>query len=197
MLLRTSQLLNVPVMSLQTGKQIAASSRVLLDPSDLKIIAFELVGEGLSEHPSFLRIQDVREVSDIGFIIDSSEEIVGLEDVISLKELYELHFDLEGLRVIDTQKQKLGKVEGSVFNTDTFTVEQLRVKRPLLKSFGDAELLIGHKQIVEINDQEVIVKAPTIKANQRATKKPAASEFTNPFKKPASAPQPDTSSTTQ
>ena len=197
MLLRTSQLLNVPVMSLQTGKQIAASSRVMLDPSDLKIIAFELVGEGLNEHPSFLRIQDVREVSDIGFIIDSSEEIVGLEDVISLKELYELHFDLEGLRVIDTQKQKLGKVEGSVFNTDTFTVEQLRVKRPLLKSFGDAELLIGHKQIVEINDHEVIVKAPTIKANQRTAKKPATSEFTNPFKKPTSAPQPDTSSTTQ
>lgn len=197
MLLRTTQLINVPVMSLQTGKQVASSSRTLIDPANLKIIAFELAGEGLAENPSFLRIQDVREVSDIGFIIDSSDEIVGLDDVISLKELYELQFDLEGLRVVDTLKQKLGKVEGSVFNSDSFMIEQLRVRRPFLKSFGDAELLIAHKQIIEINDHEVIVRAPTVKANSKTAKQGSKVDFSNPFRKPTSAPQPESSSTNQ
>lgn len=195
MLLRTSQLVNIAVMSLQTGKEIASTSRVLIDPANLKIVAFELTGEALDETPSFLRIQDVRELSDIGFIVDSSEEFVGIDDVISLKNLYELEFDLNGLRVIDTQKQKLGKVEDSVFNTNSFMIEQLRVRRPLFKSLGDAELLISHKQIVEINDTSVIVKSPTIKAKQKTAKKASKQEFNNPFRKPHSAPQPEASST--
>lgn len=186
MLLRTSQLLDTPVMSLQTGKEIASTSRVLIDPEDLKIVAFELAGDTLTEVPSFLRIQDIRELSDIGFIVDASDEFVGLDDVISLKKLYELHFDLNTLRAVDTHKQKLGKVYDSVFDTNTFTVEQLCIKRPFLKSLGDAELLIHRKQIVEINDTEVIVRAPSIKAKEKSAKK---SEVKNPFRKPQPTPQ--------
>lgn len=190
MLLRTSQLVNVPVMSLQTGKEIAQTSRVMLDPADLRIVAFELSGENLDQEPSFLRIQDVRELSDIGFIVDSSDEFVGLEDVIRLQEIYELHFDLENMKVIDTTKQKLGKVEGSIFDTNTFSVEQLRVRRPLFKSFGDAELLIHSKQIVEINNDEIVVKAPTVQKGEQAKSSTVKPEFKNPFRAPA--PQPDT-----
>lgn len=191
MLLRTSQLVNVPVMSLQTGKEVATSARVLLDPADLKITAFELSGESLDEHPSFLRIQDIRELSDIGFIVDSSEEFVGLDDVISLKELFELQFELVGMAVIDTQKQKLGKVEDSIFNTNTFLIEQLRVRRPFLKSLGDAELLISSSQIVEINDASIIVQAPTIASTHRGQTPATKKEFKNPFRTPAPSPQTD------
>lgn len=191
MLLRTSQLVNVPVMSLQTGKEIATSARVLLDPTDLKITAFELSGDSLDERPSFLRIQDIRELSDIGFIVDSSDEFVGLDDVISLKELYELQFELVDMPVVDTQKQKLGKVEDSVFNSNTFLVDQLRVRRPLLKSLKDAELLISSSQIVEINDTSIVVQAPTITSRQKSRPQVTKKEFKNPFRAPAPAPQPE------
>lgn len=194
MLLRTSKLLQTPIMSLQVGKEIARTSKVLVDPADLKIIAFELEGESLDEVPSFLRIQDTRELSDIGFIVDSSDEFVGLDDVISLQKIYELQFNLVGLRVIDTHKQKLGKVYDSVFNTNSFTVEQLCVKRPILQSLGDTELLIHSRQIVEVNDTDVIVRAPNVKIDEaRQDTTNSGSRFNNPFKDTRPAPSTETS----
>ena len=63
----------MPVMSLQVGSEIATTSRSLVSPTNLKIIGFELAGKNLVTRPSFLRTEDIRELSNIGFIIDSDE----------------------------------------------------------------------------------------------------------------------------
>ena len=101
MLLRSSQLIGLPVMSLQTGAEIAYSVGLIINPDTLRIVALELDGENLDERPSFLRIEDVRELSNIGFIVDSSDEFIGLEDVISIKNLYDRNFQPIDMRVID------------------------------------------------------------------------------------------------
>lgn len=161
MLLKTSLLNNMPVMSLQVGSEIATTSRCLISPTNLKIIGFELTGKNLVTRPSFLRTEDIRELSNIGFIIDSDEECVGIDDVLLIKEIYELDFSLNGMQVLDKSGQKLGKIYDNVFATETFTIEQLCIKRPFLKSFSDAELLIHRNQIIEINRDSVIVRNQT------------------------------------
>ena len=144
----------MPVMSLQVGSEIATTSRCLISPTNLKIIGFELTGKNLVTRPSFLRTEDIRELSNIGFIIDSDEECVGIDDVLLIKEIYELDFSLNGMQVLDKSGQKLGKIYDTVFATETFTIEQLCIKRPFLKSFSDAEL-------IEINRDSVIVRNQT------------------------------------
>src|SRR6478735_2251568 len=101
MLIAGSRFLNAPVMGLQTGGELARTSREIIDPATLEIIAFELEGPLLTEHPSLLRIADVREFSDMGIIVDSSEEFVSLDDVIKLRDIYDLGFELIGKQVID------------------------------------------------------------------------------------------------
>ena len=188
MLVLGTQLVNTPVMSLQTGAELARTKIPVIDPRTLTIVAYELDGQLLDQHPSLLRIVDIRELSDIGMIVDSSDEFIGVDDVIKLKETYELHFPLIGLSVIDDKKHKLGKVEDYSVEIGGFVIQQLTIRRPIFKSFGDTELLIHRSQIIEINDTTITVKAA---ANEAKDPIPhAAKAYVNPFR-PAGATQPE------
>lgn len=166
-------------MSLQTGGQLARTKAPLIDPRDLSIIAYELDGPRLDAHPSFLRMIDVRELSNLGLIVDSSDEFIGLDDVIKIKEIYDLHFALVDMTVRDVKKRKLGKVTSYSLEPGTFQIVQLNVKRPLLKSLSDTELIIDRSQIVEINDDEIIIKHDE---TPLTPVKRAANAYTNPFR---------------
>ncbi len=188
MLLATSDLLGMPVMSLQTGAEIAETSAVVIDIANLHVLAYELSGAQLDQHPSFLRIEDIRELSDIGFIVDSNDEIVTLDDIVIGKDAYTAKVQLEGMRVIDERGTKLGKVQQVIMSTDSFRVEQLQVGRPFLQSLTEAELLIHRRQIVDIQDHVIVVRSASDKNQppERLEKQP----FINPFRG-AHPPQPE------
>lgn len=174
-------------MGLQTGSELARTSKPVIDPKTLGILAYELTGPLLNDHPSLLRIADVREFSDVGLIVDSSDEFVGLDDIIKLREVYELHFSLVGMNVIDEKRHKLGKVENYTIESGGFIIQQLVIKRPLLKSLNDTHLLVHRTQITEINDTEIIVHSqaeipePVIETVRNS--------YTNPFRKNPQAEQ--------
>lgn len=186
MLISSQRFENIPVMSLQTGGRLARAKKALIDPRNLSIIAYELDGSSLSEHPSFLRIADVRELSNLGLIVDSSDEFVGLDDVIKVKEVYDLHFELIGKLVRDEKKHRLGKVISYAVEPGSFLIKQIAVKRPILKSFNDTELLIDRTQIVEVSDEAIIVKHDE---REPAPVKKAVNTYTNPFRQASSRPQ--------
>ncbi len=181
MLLAGSRLIDAPVMGLQTGSELARTHRPVIDPRTLEIIAYEIVGPLLNTHPSLLRIADVREFSDMGLIVDSSDEFVSPDDIIKLGEIYKLRFDVMGMTVIDEKKQKLGKIIGYTLDTSGFFIQQLNVKRPLFKSLNDTELLIHRSQITEINTDKIVVhseaKIPEPVMNSVRT------AYVNPFRK--------------
>lgn len=188
MLVLGTQLINTPVMSLQTGAELARTKTPVIDPRTLTIVAYELTGHTLDQHPSLLRMADIRELSDIGMIIDSSDEFIGVDDVVKLKETYDLHFPLIGLSVVDDKKRKLGKVEDYSVEIGGFVIQQLTVRRPILKSLGDTELLIHRTQIIEINDTTI-----TVKSASNEVKDPiphAVKAYVNPFRQ-AGSPQPE------
>jgi len=179
MLLPHDRVLKTPVMSLQTGAQLGVTSKILVDPRDLTIVAYELEGPMLDEHPSYLRPADVRELSNLGFIVDSSDEFVGLEDVIRIKQVAGYRFNLIGLEVINEHKKKLGKVQGFNIDSDSYSVQQISVKRPLLHSFGETELLIHRSQIIEVTNSHVKVKSESV---TEPSAKDIVREYTNPFR---------------
>lgn len=181
MLIAGSRLLNAPVMGLQTGGELARTESAVIDPRTLQIVAYTLRGSLLGKQPSLLRIADVREFSDIGIIVDSSDEFVNPDDIIKLNEVYNLHFTLTGKPVIDEKKNKLGKVESYTIETGAFLIQQLSVKRPILKSLTDTHLLIHRTQITEINNEAIIVHS------ERKPVEPVMSAvrtaYVNPFRK--------------
>ena len=189
MLILGSRLHDTAVMSLQTGTRLARIGKPLIDPANLKIMAYEVDGPLLTEHPSFLRTDDIREMGTIGMIIDSTDELVGLHDIIKLEELHSHNFQLIGMPVIDEHRHKLGKVEDYTLETGDFIIQQLNIKRGIIKGLTDTGLLVHRSQITEINDKVIIVKS-TSKKLPTPVMKAAQHEYVNPFRG-TSAPQPE------
>ena len=81
MLLHGSQLIGTPVMGLQTGVELAEVTDAVIDPANLKVLAYVVKGPTLDENPSLLLVGDIRELSDIGMIIDSNDEFVSTDDI--------------------------------------------------------------------------------------------------------------------
>lgn len=186
MLITAERLIDTPVMSLQTGGQLARTKTPLIDPRNLMIVAYELDGPSLDTKPSFLMMSDVRELSNLGLIVDSSDEFIGLNDVIRIREVYDIGFQLIGKTVRDTKDAKLGKVTGYSIEPGSFMIKQLNVKRPFLKSFTDTELIIDRMQITEVNDTEIIISNDE---RQPTPVKQAAKSFTNPFRGVGAQPE--------
>lgn len=191
MLVLGSRLHDTPVMSLQTGTRLAKTSAPIIDPATLKIMAYQIDGPLLDEHPSFLRIDDIREMSGIGMIVDSSDEFVGLDDIIKLKKLHDLGFALVGMPVIDEHKHRLGKVDDYSVETGSFVIQQLNVRRGFLKGLTDTGLLIHRSQITDINDDAIVVKSAA-KKSPAPVLQATRTDFVNPFRTPTPTPEPET-----
>lgn len=181
MLIEGSKLLNYPILSLHTASKIAEVKALIIDPNFLKVVAFE-INAASSKQRLFLETASVREFSKMGMIVDSDEEFVEQGDVIKLKEMIELGFTLENMKVLSKKKTMLGRVEDFIVTTDDFRVMQLIIKRPIYKSLIDPELVIGRSEIHEINDMEIIVKSDESTIIKKSGALDFVPNFVNPFK---------------
>lgn len=179
MLVNGTDLIDTPVLSLQTGSELARTADPIINPHNLSIVAYEVTGPHLDHHPSFLRTEDIRELSPIGMIIDSSEEFVQMDDIIKLKDIYELRYSLIYKTVLDEKRNKIGKVIDYNLEAGDFIIQQLSVKRPLLKSFNESELLIHRSQIIEVTDHAIVIHS---KSENKNVLQKAGSSYVNPFR---------------
>lgn len=186
MLISEMQLVDTPIMSLQTGKELARTSSAIINPRNLSIIAYRVYGPLLTKDPSYLRVADIRELGGLGFIVDSNDEFLESEDIINHKDIYEMDFKLNGKHVVDDTKQKIGKVSDYIIDIDSFIIEQIIVKRPLLKSLSEDELIVHRSQIIEVTDDLIIIRSNKIKSSMKAK---TSRHYVNPFR--STTPQPE------
>lgn len=193
MLLIGSKVANMPVLSLHVGGPIAEIREAVIDPEDLKVIAYTLDGPIIRNDPevgNLLDTQDVREISGSGLIVDSADRFTTREDVVRFDKVMNLGFHLVGLKVVTTDGKKLGKIVDYTLDSSTFMIYQLIVQRPFMSSIMDPELTINRSQIVEVDDFKVTIKHDKAQVKMPKEKKKAEPEefvpnFTNPFRKPA------------
>lgn len=197
MLLLGERLRNAPVMSLRVGIKVARTVAPVIDPRTLTIAAYEVDGPSLDSKPSFLLVADIRELSDLGMIIDDSDELVGEGDVIKLQETREFNFNLIGMKVVDARGRRLGRVEDYTVDTDSFTIQQLSVRAGLIGSLSSTGHMVHRSQIIEINDQHIVVKSTEKKLTSLETSGAVHRTYSNPFRRPMSEPQPESSHANQ
>ena len=199
-----SNMTNFPVLSLHVGGEIARTKQAIIDPEDLKIIAYTLEGAIIQNDPevgNILDLADVRELSEKGFIVDSADVFTTRDDVVKLDEIMSLDFNLVGLKVVDQRGKKLGKIVDYTIDSGSFMVYQLIVQRPVMSSFIDPQLTINRSQIVEIDDFKVTIKHSTSQVKVKKPKEEPKEEFmpnfSNPFRKPDYAPSDDEASSSK
>ena len=186
-------MIGAPVLSLHVGGPVANTREAIIDPEDLRIVAYTLEGAIIKNDPdvgNILDTQDVREISGSGLIVDSTDRFTTREDVVRLDKIMDLGFSLVGLKVVTQDGKKIGKVVDYTMDSGTFMVYQLIVQRPFMSSLLDPELTINRSQIIEIDDYKVTIKHDKAQVKVPKEKKKSEPEefvpnFTNPFRKPA------------
>lgn len=183
MLLLSEKLFDVPIMSLQTGSELARSKQPIINPYTLSIIALYVD----DAHSIVLHVDDIREVSTIGYIIDDNDKLMSLENLVRLQEVIDLGFSLIGLPVWDSYGNKLGKVSDYTYDESRFEIQQLFIKQSFFRSISNTSNIVHRRQIISVTTEKVIVEIPTIK-DKLTERAEAATQFVNPFR---SNPQPD------
>ena len=182
MLVYNSKLIGTPVLSVQASGAIAEITAPVVNPDNLKVLAFKLQGPVVNAANNLLDIKSIREYSPLGMVIDDNDELIGPEDVVKIKEILDLNFNLIGLKVETKKGSKLGKITDFTLTSEDFTIQQIIVKRPTIKSFMDPELTIHRREIVEITDYKVVVKDEEKVIKARASKEDFVPNFVNPFR---------------
>lgn len=183
MLVSGSRLIGTPILSMQAAGPIATVAAAIIDPNNLKILGLKLSGPLVAHsNENLIDVKSIREYSRYGCIIDSADELIAEDDVIKIKNVLELNFDLIGLKVETKQGTKLGRVSDYTLTSEDFMVQQIIVRRPALKALVDPELTISRKEIVEVTDYKIIVKD-----EEKVIKEKAENDFIpnfiNPFRK--------------
>ena len=183
MWVQASRLIGTKVLSMQSTSAIGAVSKPIVDPSDCKILGFYLSGPLVDRSANILDTKSIREYSRYGMVVDSIDELVNKEDVVKISKVIDLNFNLIGLKVETKKGTKLGKVMDYTVTSEDYIVQQIIVKRPIMKSLVDLDLTIPRSEIVEIDDYKIIVKDEESVIKKKAETEDFIPNFVNPFRK--------------
>lgn len=158
MLQLSGSLINRPVLSLRTGGVVATTTVAIINPNNLKVEGFFCADSIDHKRTLVLLYQDIRDFIAQGFVIDDHDMLAEPGELIRLKDILDLHFELLGKQVVTTDKQKIGKVVDYATDTMTMYVQKIYVGQSIFKSFAGGSLGVDRTQIVEITDRKIVVQ---------------------------------------
>jgi sporulation protein YlmC with PRC-barrel domain len=156
MLQLSASLLNKSVLSLRTGTPIATITGAIINPNNLKIEGF-YCQDRYDKKELILLYQDIRDIMPKGYVVNDHDVLVEAEELVRLKDVLELNFELIGKHVETISKQKVGKVSDYAAEVETMFVQKIYVAQSILKSFTGGSLSIDRTQINEITPKRIII----------------------------------------
>jgi uncharacterized protein YrrD len=157
MLQLSAALLNKSVLSLRTGAPIATITAPIFNPNNLKIEGFYCQDRFNKKKELILLYQDIRDIMSNGYVVNDHDVLVEAGELVRLKSVLELNFELLGKQVVTTNKQKVGKVSDYATEMETMFVQKIYVAQSILKSFTGGSLSIDRNQVVEITPRRIII----------------------------------------
>lgn len=171
MLQLSSALKNLPVMSLRTGTQVAVALAPVINPNNLKIEGFycqDTHSKGKQE--VILINQDIRDIIPQGIVVNDYDVLTEASELVRLRDVLSMRFDVLGKLVTTTRHMRVGKVEDYSVELNSMYIQKLYISRPLYKISG-GNLGVDRTQIVEITDKKIIIQdlLEKVPAGVRAT----------------------------
>lgn len=153
---------NLPIMSLRTGGKVGMASQPIINPNNLKIEGWHCQ-DIYSNSALILPSLEVREIVHQGIAVNDHDAMTDAEDLVRLKDIIDINFELIGKKVVTTNKRRLGKVADYALDPDSMRIQKLYVNRPVYKSLTEGQLTIDRTQIVEMTNKKIVVKDSDIK----------------------------------
>lgn len=163
MLQLSANLLNKSVLSLRTGTAVAIITQPIINPNNLKIEGF-YCEDKFDKKRLILLSQDIRDILDKGYVVNDFDVLVEADELVRLKKILDINFELLGKQVVTVDKQKVGKVSDYATETGSMFIQKIYVAQSILKSFTGGSLSIDRTQINEITPKRIIINELSKKA---------------------------------
>ncbi len=128
----------------------------IFNPHKLSIEGF-YVRDGADKRELILLCQDIREISGRGYIINDHDVLAQPDDLVRLKDLLDMNFELLDKLIETTSKEKVGKVSDYAVETTSMQVQKIYASRSFWKNLTGGSLSIDRSQIVEITNRRIII----------------------------------------
>lgn len=158
MLHLSNALIDKPVLSLRTGGPIATTVSPIINPNNLKIEGFYCQDKFEKKAPSVLLTQDIREILTQGLVVNDYEVLTDPNELVRLKKILELGFELIGKPVETVNKEKVGKVNDFAALKETLHIQKLYVGQSLLKSLSTGQLSVDRNNIIEVTNKKIVIQ---------------------------------------
>ena len=156
MLQLSNTLVDKAILSLRTGGPIATIIGTVINPDNLKIEGF-YCQDRFDKRQLILLSQDVRESLPQGLVVNDHDVLVDAEDLVRLKKVLELKYQLIGKQVETVSKQKIGKVSDFAVETETMYIQKIYVAQSIFKSFAGGSLSIDRNQVIETTPRKIVI----------------------------------------
>lgn len=156
MLQLSGALLNRSVLSLRTGSPVASVTAAILNPNNLKIEGF-YCQDRFDKKELVLLYQDIRDVMPDGYVVNDHDVLVEADELVRLKKILDLNFELIGKPVVTVSKQKVGKVSDYAAEVETMFIQKIYVSQSIMKSFTGGSLSIDRSQVQEITPRRIVI----------------------------------------
>lgn len=164
-----SKLIGLPILSLQNAETLTVVTGLIINADNLEVVALSCASQPrLGEHPIIL-MRDIRQVAIDCLLVNAEDDIAEADDIVRLKPLIQTNFNPHGIPVVTDMKRRIGKVEDFTVNLESFNLQKLYVRQPLLRSWTGASLIIDRCQIVKVSRREIIVRESTLLETSRKT----------------------------
>jgi sporulation protein YlmC with PRC-barrel domain len=154
--LSNSLLLNKAVLSLRTGTPIATITGPIINPNNLKIEGFYCV-DRYDKKQLVLLYQDIRDTLAQGYVVNDHDVLVEANELIRLKDVLDLNFDLIGMPVQTISKAKVGKVSDYATEIESMFIQKIYVSQSIFKSLTGGSLSVDRTQVNEITPKRIII----------------------------------------
>jgi sporulation protein YlmC with PRC-barrel domain len=157
MLQLSANLTNKSVLSLRTSSAIATVTAPIINPDNLKIEGFYCQDRFDKKKQLILLYQDIRDIMPNGYVVNDHDVLTEPEELVRLKKVLELNFELLGKQVVTVNKQRVGKVSDYATEMETMFVQKIYVAQSILKNFAGGSLSIDRTQVNEITPRRIII----------------------------------------
>lgn len=138
---------------------MATTTAPIINPNNLKIEGF-YCQDLETKKQLVLLYQDIRDLIPQGFVVDDHEVLADPGELVRLKDILALNFDIMGKQVISDSKAKIGKVTDYATEIETMYIQKIYVSQSILKSFSGGNLGVDRTQIIEITPSRIVINDP-------------------------------------
>lgn len=153
MLRLLTHIYGLPVIAQAAGTPITTIDEAVFDSDKGKVVAYKV-----KERGKLLSTVDILNYFDDGVLVGSADVLQNPHELPRVADLLTENIGLVGLRTVNEQGERLGKVEDVLIDSSGHFLAKLYVKPGLFHRFVTDQLIISRDQVVKITPREAVVR---------------------------------------